>query len=333
MQTIKEKAYYDPNKRYVWLDIMRLFLACVVVLAHGYFLFDISVGLFASYFNGAARIVVPYFCLLTGFYFVKVLERGIWRWMLQVGVIYVIWTCVYTPFIIAGSDEKLLKFVYYLIFGHAHLWYLSALIGGALVLAALHELSDRVLLALALGLFTIGYAIQWYVNVGIGLDNIERVNAVYAVFRNFLFFGFPCLTVGYVIRRSGLFLAWSTRTLWIGLIVTSAMLAFETWVGFQIIRLNGILDMIWSSIFVAPFIFALCMRIETSWDARWLAPLSAELYLVHPLLISLVRYLWPSSTTTEALLALVLSLIAAFVIMKLSRYRVKLFTPRDKAGA
>lgn len=86
--------------------------------------------------------------------------------------------------------------------GHMHLWYIAATIEAAILLYIIRNIRDKykivlIFITYGIGLF-IKYSGNYHLFASSMIDNLFNKGHVY---RNFLFFGFPMFTLGYLIRK------------------------------------------------------------------------------------------------------------------------------------
>ena len=63
------------NKRNAYIDIAKLILAIMVVIAHTNLLIDVDKLIWYLYKNGYVRITVPVFLMINGYYFYRIKEK------------------------------------------------------------------------------------------------------------------------------------------------------------------------------------------------------------------------------------------------------------------
>lgn len=180
-------------ERNVCLDVLKLSMAFMIVGLHAHFLRDISS--LAEYLTvqGLFRIAVPIFLLINGYYFYTVVSAhkcGIW--FKRVFLLYIIWMSVYSYFWFPPPDLSIIwfvKFAHKIIIGYHHLWYISGMIGAALLVMLLKEADTRLLITSIILTFAGGVAIQYIGNYhlyeGTIVDRFFNFNWFH---RNFFFF-------------------------------------------------------------------------------------------------------------------------------------------------
>ncbi|WP_287123952.1 acyltransferase [Chromohalobacter sp.] len=319
-------------QRNVSLDVLKLTLAVIVVISHAGVLWGYSDLGYQLTVQGLFRIVVPIFMMVSGYFFISVIRsRSLMTWLKKVVAMYVFWMLVYAYFWIdvpALTPYELLKVLRVAVMGYHHLWFLSALIGAAIMLYALRHLSLKALFGLALSLYAMGmffiYAGHYHLFAGTPLDAL--FNEIW-FYRNFLFFGFPFFCTGYLLRQ------WETnrrdsesrhyyrRFYAIWSLLGALLLLGESYLNY--VGLEGLpaFDMYLSLLVFCPGLFLWVSSMHVPGDSTSLAYYATALYFIHPLFISLFEALSYRQGNTLALLALVSSL-AAVVLLKGSRKRL-----------
>ncbi|WP_322865217.1 acyltransferase family protein [Aquicoccus sp. G2-2] len=117
------------------LDVARFVMALLVIGAHGRLFEDVSYPLyFATYVGGWARLIMPIFLMISGFFFAVQVKRGIWRWARHVLALHLIWSTVYIGVWMPWGTFSPEKAAFWYFFGAGHLWFMPALLGGGLML-------------------------------------------------------------------------------------------------------------------------------------------------------------------------------------------------------
>lgn len=181
-------------ERNVTLDFFKIFLSILVITIH--------IGpLTASYphlnwliSQGIARIAVPCFFIINGYYLVKKIGdfKAMKKYVLHLLLIYLVWSAIYISLYIQQFD--LIALLEYCVFGILHLWYVIALIGGCIIFFILRKIvkNDNILLILSVILLLIGVLLESL-----------RGDHLFVV-RNGLFIGFPFVFLGYYIYTKDL---------------------------------------------------------------------------------------------------------------------------------
>lgn len=308
-----------PAGRLVAVDWGRLGLAMVVVVGHAGFLKDVHIPTHAGFANGFARIVVPFFMIVSGYFFDSAMRRGPSVWAGRVLRLYLFWTAVFLPLVVLIGEFSFLKLGFYMVTGYAHLWYLPALLGAGLILWSVRDWNSDRLFRLALGLFLIGYTIQYVLNYVVGFDRLTHHNGWIVLLRNFLFFGFPYMALGYLLRRGSFLDGMSTRRLFLLLGVGALVMALEVLLNYHFLILAGYFDLIAGAFVVTPVLFLLLTRVRGLPGGIWLAPMSAAIYFIHPIFVYPLEHWMGWEPMVRAPVSLAASLCASYLLLRFNK--------------
>ncbi len=305
--------------RYGGIDLARLLLAVFVVLAHCAAFQAISpeAHFFAN--NGFARIIVPFFLMTTGYFYDSQMKRGLGPWLWRVGRVYLAWTLIFLPFILFYQERTVFRLVMTLGFGFFHLWYLAALLGGMVVLYWARDLRNQTLLILAAGLFLIGGAIQYAENEWLDFGAFRNHYDLLVLTRNFLFYGFPYLALGLLIRRTAFLQSLSAPARVLLMLGALFLLVAETWAEMISFPPDGFYDLTVSAFVLTPVLFVLVrdMPLEIpGFDPR---RLSMIIYLSHPLYLIPLREFVTPDPVPLSLMTMTLTLAAVPIWLWLAR--------------
>ena len=302
----------------------------MVVGIHAGFLSDIST--LAEYLtvNGIFRVAVPVFCIISGFYFYPALTNGTYRgWLRRIAILYASWMTIYAflwfciPDLSFFGIAKLIKDV---LIGYYHLWYISGLLGSALLLVGMHNLPAKTLALSALVLYSIGVLIQYLGNYhyfsGSALDTAFNLHWSH---RNFMFLSYPFFTIGYLINKYSIHQKISARQC--ALLTSTAVLALlcESAFNFYQSGREGGFDNYISLIFVCPLIFITARSATIQSSHKTISLYASGIFFIHVLVLHFM-YQWLTIKATPAtILAIITSFAASFVIIKVNnRYPVLL---------
>ncbi|MEI4487914.1 acyltransferase [Frigidibacter sp. MR17.14] len=303
------------RERDLGLDSLRIVLALLVVAIHTGALADVGKWPQFILVQGLARIAVPTFFVLSGFYFERATREGPGRWLGHAATLYVLWMLAYLP-LWWGGEHSAGDVAYSLWFGYFHLWYLVAMLQAGVLLWLLRGMRTVPLALLATAIAAAAWILQHRMMEGEIPTDTDRV-------RNAVMFAFPYLALGLCTARARHAFADHRALLRAGLAL--AMLAFATeviWTGRAMGTGVG-LDLHLSLIALCPLLVA------TISDAGWrgratglagrLAGIATGIYLIHPWLIELVRDTADPAPTLRYLAVAVLSLPAAAALLRLNR--------------
>jgi surface polysaccharide O-acyltransferase-like enzyme len=310
--------------RNISLDTLKLVMAFMVVGLHAGFLETLSpLGNFLTT-QGLFRIAVPIFLIINGYFFFTVLKKhNHYSWLKRVMILYSIWMIIYSYFWFSLTDISLIGFTKLfakLIIGYHHLWYISGLIGAAMLLLLLRNMSSIILWASIVLTFLFGVFIQYSGNYHLfpdtALDKLFNLNVSH---RNALFFSYPFFCFGYLINKHSLHkritLKYSTLLALLG----SVVLLSESYINYLQPSNGGSFDNYITLILVCPAIFILFINLNISGDNKDIALYSSAIYFIHSLLLSAINEFTDFNGTISTFTVLITSLIASFFIVKLSK--------------
>lgn len=302
-----------PQPRHTAIEIGRLLAAVLVVTVHGRPFADLSPQLDFALSDGIARFAVPYFFVVTGYFFADIQDGGARRWFARILILHLVWTALYTPLWI-GRIENPADILVVLFAGHAHLWYLPALLLGAALLLVSARFDARITSVVALALYLVGTGLEVHFNLaGTAKSNIRFT-------RNFLFDAYPLLATGFLLRRFAIPARVRRQSLRTGLALAAlAFLAGEIALNGWLIGTAGVFDLYFALILVAP---AFLLWLE---GVRWapvgptLAQTSTAVYFTHYAFLHLGEALFGLSPLGQTVFALALSFATAPFVIRLAR--------------
>jgi hypothetical protein len=312
------------------LDALKVVLAVFVVALHCHIFGGNATTLGYLLCNGLFRVAVPTFFIINGFYLHRVLaegqsfaiwfKRGLW--------LYLFWMLIYSPMYVSpatsGSVGGMLAVLKTLLIGYFHLWYLTGMLGGGLILYMLRRRSTTLLVTLALSAFMTGLFLQ-YARVYYELPNpfLQHFNQNDYTARNFVFMGFPFMTIGYLFARHQVTETVTRAGVWTALALGLALILSEAFLNLALradTQLN--FDFLASLLLVGPALFLLPFVHVRASTSSVPAKVSSAVYYVHPLFMLGAMSLGMAYGNLLAVVVLVLAFAAAPLLIVLSR-RVK----------
>lgn len=304
-------------------DGLKIALAMMVVALHASLFTETAEYLNYIFVNGLLRIAVPTFFIINGFYFYPLIakNRPFLGWAKRLGVLYGIWMMLYLPFywpehLEATRDQigLLEKFI----FGYHHLWYLVGTLGAGAVLYLLRRRSDKQLLVSGVALFVIGYVIQdisIYAPPEDGLAGYLFRSGW--LFRNFLFFGFPLFSMGYLIAKHRLHKApRRDPQLLCAIFVAALLLVLESTAHYYLHPLKAGVDMYLSLLLLCPLIFIFFHSRSARLNTDFLSKLSTAIYLTHVFFINiLLNTGWMEQGTALFVMAMFASTVVSALLV------------------
>jgi surface polysaccharide O-acyltransferase-like enzyme len=303
------------------IDALRVAMSVMVIGLHCNFLADVNDTARALSVNGLFRLAVPIFLVISGYYFFEALRRsGAKLWLHRLIVLYFIWTALYSAFWLVDVNGQLQtrnNLIISVVVGYWHLWFLPGVIGAALMLLALHRLSNVGLTVMMATLFVLGVFIQYDgVYHFTGNSQLARLTGITWSHRNFLFLGFPMFCAGYLIRKTGLDERIAPATArWLAAVGILALI-FEAYIHHVMSNGRGGMDNLISLIIASPALFIATKQFRFQGHSKNLAQVSASMFFVHGFFIELVQRHLPLDATPLTLLVLALSVIAAPIVIR-----------------
>lgn len=205
MNVIAEKS----EQRRAEFDVLKFICAFLVICIHSPF-----PGVFGQYFSALARIAVPIFFMITGFFYSSTAEKNrelkqikkVFILVLESNALYFLWKCFYS--VISGSGITaylsstftFTNFFWLLLLNRSpfgdHLWYLSALLYVLLIVYAAKRLNLMKVLYLLTPLLLIG-------DLVLGKYSSLLLHRAFSsvLVRNFLFVGLPYFCIGMLLHK------------------------------------------------------------------------------------------------------------------------------------
>jgi len=260
--------------------------------------------------NGILRLAVPSFFILNG-YFINVSSLAkIKKYISRILVVFIVWSLFYLPFYYwEGPSIILLCFTY----GFNHLWYIPALIGGAILLFLFNRFfpgKDKLLLIVSSFLFIIGTVLQTF---------SFPVSSIF--YRNFLMYGFPFISIGYLVRKG--FYTHNNKYINIGLIVGAVFLFTEAAIRNLIIMKGG--DFMISLLVICPFLLLFILsRSKVKVTDTYISDMSGAVYYVHCAIIYAILPLTAAPRISLIPTIVILSFFSAYIIASINK-KIKIF--------
>ncbi|MCK0923742.1 acyltransferase family protein [Acinetobacter pittii] len=302
------------------IDYLKVLLAFLVVLLHLNILGEHSPELGYVLVNGLFRLAVPLFLIITGYYFLSVNNIDKFKnWFFRVFLLYAIWMIFYSPFWFKISNLSGIFINAFM--GYFVLWYLVGVIFAGTLLYAMRNLKTNVLLAFALCLYIIGYAIQQIGNLHLFSGFVDKILNWHPISRNFIFDCFPFLTLGFLIKKLNIDLIFKPS---LKLVLFSILLVIiESRLNYLFISKEESLDHIIAMIFAAPMIFIYVKNLKIMGENKNLALFSTAIFLIHPFFMLLYSFMSAHGILLiqipKELFVIILSIVAGIVLLLINK--------------
>lgn len=301
----------DKAARNITLDYYKFFLSFWVVVIHMGPMFDSDI---ASWFasESIARIAVPSFFVINGFYFANKVsnKREILGYLKHLLIIYTVWAIIYLKYYISADAV-----IFYYIMGFFHLWYVPALIFGIIMLVLLKKIikKDYVLLIIAILLYIIGYIMEF------------EATSLYEI-RNGLFYGYPLITIGYCCRSMKLDKSIKSSYLVVLLLVGLVGLFVESYITYIMTAQSR--DLYLSLLICSPSAILLMIKYPKyktgEFYTTYLSHLGSAIYFCHFLVIREFTFFADKETIFRFPFVFLLTVILSVIIITINK-RIKIF--------
>jgi len=305
----------NPRK-YGGIDCFRLIAALLIVGIHTYPLASVNEELNFGIINIFARIAVPFFLMITGYF---VLPQCFYRkdnsskplinTIKKTGLIYVGATLLYLPISISAgyysTGNILATIVKNILFDGTmyHLWYLPALIIGVFLLYILsRRFSLNMIFGVTIVLFVFGLLGDSYYGITSKIPFLKAVYDmgfnIFSYTRNGLFYAPVFLAMGAVIAKNEH--SFTKRINLIGFIISMILMLAE---GFTLRYFNYQRhNSMYLSLIPCMFFLFLLLLDSKRKASPILRDISMWIYILHPLFIIGVRGLAKTSGLTDLLI-------------------------------
>lgn len=190
-----------------WIDVLKFVLALFVIVRHcGQVFFEPNETFYLVFTDVISPIAVPLFFMLSGYLFFskEATVKRLGRQVLRIAKLYLVWTVIYTPFILKSLLHRTLsiyEFIKNFFFSgsYYHLWFLPALIVALVFVYFLrYYLGSRVSFGICLLLFIIGLFGDTYTFLlnDIAKEYLHRYIYYFLTTRNGIFFGSVYVAAG-----------------------------------------------------------------------------------------------------------------------------------------
>ncbi|MCD8018653.1 MAG: acyltransferase [Clostridiales bacterium] len=205
------------SKEYTSLDIARFIAAFLVMAIHLLPFESINENFSLFFINTICRVAVPFYFMCSGFFISGAGKIRMLRYIKRLVIMYFLYTIIYFPLEVLELRieydtffEATIGFVQKIIFSgsYTHLWYFPSLIFGVLLVYLLHTVfkvkNIKIIIPLIIILYVLGVIGDEFKALASSSPISKWGNLYYNIFvttRNGLFFAFPLIECGYLIRE------------------------------------------------------------------------------------------------------------------------------------
>lgn len=308
------------KERNITLDYFKIILSILVISIHSPFVSiypptDTGLGAQLGYISGwmfshgITKIAVPLFFIINGFFVDISSTAKVIKYVKRLIIMYIAWALFYLPLYYPYLDTA--TFIRVFAAGFFHLWYLPGLIGAVILLFLANKIirNKVILISLAITLFCIGYLIQ----MRDPYTDIEMIK-----YRNFLFFGFPFVLFGYLLKEFDL--KRLKKVVIICIIIGLVLLVSESYLYMVQQKTNNLM---FSLLILCPALFICVLQnSKTGIDKSGgiISQLPTAVYYIHPMVIvGWTASLFPINIISFPYIIIV-SFIVALPIIQLNKY-------------
>lgn len=313
--------------RNISIDILKIFMATMVVGLHAGFLGDISRLFEYIFVNGIFRVAVPIFFIINGFYFFHAdRDKNKLEWFKKTIRLYLVWMTFYSYAWITkfkSPEEIIINSIATLAIGYHHLWYMVGMVGAAAITIKLNNLRLQTNLIVAILLFSLGVTIQYCGNYNL-LKSAETNNLfnLHWTHRNFLFFAFPFFYIGYAINKYNLLNKIESQYINISVLIGVVILIIESYINFfQENRIGGF-DNYASLIIICPSIFLFFIKKNIPSSNKNISLYSSSIYFIHVFALDILRKATYFENTILTFSGLILSIFLSYILVNANK-RIK----------
>lgn len=289
--------------RNIALDYFKLILSGLVVLIH---LQAHPISLEFLIGNGIARIAVPCFFIINGYFLASIInDKSTFRqYIKRLIILYVAWMFIFSGFYIdkilhINSFKSLCLTLLLLVLGYYHIWYIAALIYASLLLKLVISANVNKYIILVVSFILFSFVFFVYALPLIDTSGLSGPMSYFAellffkrdyLIRNFLFMGFPFLFIGYFIHTNIISLP---KKLHIALIIIlSVLLLTESRLLLYFCNSNGVRitnDFRLSLFFLCPLIVLFFVKYPLIKESDgFISKLASAIFFIHPLILFII---------------------------------------------
>jgi len=304
-------------ERNIGLDYFKIFLSLLVVTIHLPPLFDSAI-LHSLISDGIARIAVPSFFIISGYYFYPRINdtKACRKYILRLLILLIVWTIIYFPLFSRSIDFFSIRgFLFVSIFGYGHLWYITAsIISISLIFISKKIIkNDFIIFFIALAFFLI--ALYFVYGNGVNGFAIHR-------FRNGLCFGFVFTSIGCLINSKQWVKKIKEKHLLFMIFLFLVLFLAESLFRHKFLSMP-FHDLYLTSILLAPILFIYILKHPVKKaGANFIGVLSAGIYFIHFYITKLIPI--PFNGYIRFIIVVFLSIGISYILYLINK-RINIF--------
>lgn len=315
--------------RNFFIDFLKIAMSFAVVGIHVDLMMDINPIIGNLLVNGIFRIAVPVFFLINGYFFYDAIKKKTQRkWIKKLVFLYVFWTLIYSKLWIGniiygieiGAYALSAKYTsIYMILGFYHLWYLSGIIGAALITTAYDkETPEKLIIALCILLYGFAVYVNYYLVKTDIMDSNQHTSFIY---KNFLFFAFPFFYLGFYINKHNCHDKIKTNMLYSVVIISTITLLFESYNYQSIVSNNEGVDCYLSLLTLSVSLFILALKTKTKSTNRNITTYASGIYLFHVYILEKMHIAGVTNSILLMLIVISLSALSCYILIRITKNR------------
>jgi hypothetical protein len=268
------------KERNLSIDILKLLLSFSVVGLHGAVFSDFSPFLSHLFVNGLARIAVPVFLIISGFYFFEIrTTKQFINWIKRLLFLYIIWMTIYAFFWLRLSRFEI---ILDLLLGYRHLWYLIGAVQAFILLWFLRNVNSKTLIIIAALCAIFGLVIQYNALYSFIYNPADELGI--SLQRSGLAVCFPFAVIGYLINKYNFINI--KKNVKVALAGSIILLMLESSLNYKYSYLG--MDLLISLYVVCPLLFIYVSNKKYYSNNKSLAHYSTGIYLVHMFVLMMI---------------------------------------------
>lgn len=298
-------------ERNLRIDYFRIVLSLLVITPHVQPLFDETslTGWLIS--NGIARIAVPCFFIISGYFLHLRIDdkKTLQKYLYHILIVYIVWSIIYFPTYFQTVEPR--SIITFALMGYYHLWFLPALILGILLLLILKKFTKNsyILLIIGIILYLVGYT-------------MENIGLPYRSFYNGVFFGYPFIIIGYFLRDKNSTDRIEAKYIYLITIISIITLLIESYFGYRIEMYHNIFISLY---ILCPALFICILKgSKYTISKDYAAKLASGIYYVHILVLSIIIPLSGSYNIYKLLPIVAVSILLSIFIIIINK-RIRIF--------
>ncbi|MDR0833159.1 MAG: acyltransferase family protein [Candidatus Symbiothrix sp.] len=306
-------------KRNLSVDILKLVMSFLIVGIHGGFLREYHLNY--PFSSGIARIGVPVFLIISGFYFYEIKSQAKFvNWVKRLFYLYIIWTMIYSILWIPDlhSYKELMKIMFY---GSFHLWYLVNALYAFIFIWIIRNLKFSKQLILVIFCTILGLLLQYgdSYNLMALSERFLRSDQYFLLYRNGLFFCFPFIMIGYFINQFSLY---TRKVNWLLLLTLSFFLmAFEVVFNYFFTHREGGFELLVSLYAICPILFIYTLNKPMYSTNKTVALYATGVYLTHGFLVSVCENmgLLSNMPSVKTIAVFIVSMLITYILVGINK--------------